>query len=81
MLTAAGVVNALIFLDQTAVVVAPPAIQRDFHRVVDDGDLLTGGGVTSGIDLAHWLVEREFGSQLAHQIASRMEYAPARPAR
>jgi transcriptional regulator GlxA family with amidase domain len=28
-------------------------------RVVDDGDLVTCGGVTSGIDLALWLVERE----------------------
>ena len=30
-LVAAGVANALIFLDQTAVVVALPSIQRDFH--------------------------------------------------
>ncbi len=27
-------------------------------RVVDDGDLITAGGVTSGLDLALWLVER-----------------------
>ena len=27
-------------------------------RVVDDGDLITCGGVTSGLDLALWLVER-----------------------
>src|SRR5918998_997253 len=37
-------------------------------RVVDDGDLVTAGGVTSGIDLALWLVEREFGADLAHRI-------------
>jgi MFS family permease len=30
-LTAAGVANAFIFLDQTAVVVALPSIQREFH--------------------------------------------------
>jgi MFS family permease len=30
-LTAAGVANALIFLDQTVVVVALPSIQREFH--------------------------------------------------
>jgi DHA2 family methylenomycin A resistance protein-like MFS transporter len=30
-LVAAGVANALIFLDQTAVVVALPSIQREFH--------------------------------------------------
>ena len=33
-------------------------------RVVDDGDLITSGGVTCGIDLALWLVEREFSRAL-----------------
>ena len=48
-------------------------------RVVDDGDLVTSGGVTSGIDLALWLVEREFGHDLAERGASRMEYPRAVP--
>ena len=48
-------------------------------RVVDDGDLITSGGVTSGIDLALWLVEREFGRDLAERVAARMEYPRARP--
>ena len=48
-------------------------------RVVDDGDLVTSGGVTSGIDLALWLVEREFGRDLAEQAAERMEYHRAVP--
>lgn len=48
-------------------------------RVVDDGDLVTSGGVTSGIDLALWLVEREFGHDLAERIAARMEYPRALP--
>lgn len=43
-------------------------------RVVDDGDLVTAGGVTSGIDLALHIVEREFGSEVANQIATVMEY-------
>ena len=43
-------------------------------RVVDDGDVLTCGGVTAGIDLALWLVEREFGTDLADAVASVMEY-------
>jgi transcriptional regulator GlxA family with amidase domain len=30
-------------------------------RVVDDGDLVSAGGVTSGLDLALHLLEREFG--------------------
>lgn len=43
-------------------------------RVVDDGDLLTAGGVTAGIDLALYLVEREIDPELADQIAGEMEY-------
>ena len=43
-------------------------------RVVDDGDVVTAGGVTSGIDLALSLVEREFGAELADGIAREMEY-------
>lgn len=43
-------------------------------RVVDDGDLVTSGGVTSGIDLALWLVQREFSQELAERVARRMEY-------
>jgi transcriptional regulator GlxA family with amidase domain len=44
------------------------------ERVVDDGDLVTSGGVTSGLDMALWLVEREFGAPLADGIAREMEH-------
>jgi putative intracellular protease/amidase len=37
-------------------------------RVVDDGDLVTGAGVTSGLDLALYLLEREIGPQVAHAV-------------
>ncbi len=43
-------------------------------RVVDDGDVLSAGGVTAGIDLALWLVERSFGAALADAIAREMEH-------
>lgn len=43
-------------------------------RVVDDGDLVTCGGITAGIDMALWLVERHFGPELATMIASRLEH-------
>ncbi len=42
-------------------------------RVVDDGDLITCGGVTSGLDLALWMVERELGTELAATISREME--------
>jgi putative intracellular protease/amidase len=43
-------------------------------RVVDDGDVLTAGGVTSGIDLALWLVERERGPEAAAKVAREIEH-------
>jgi transcriptional regulator GlxA family with amidase domain len=43
-------------------------------RIVDDDDLVTAGGVTSGIDLALWLVERKWGAELAKKIEAEMEY-------
>ena len=43
-------------------------------RVVDDGDLVTSGGVTSGIDMALRLVEREWGKALADGVAREMEH-------
>jgi transcriptional regulator GlxA family with amidase domain len=43
-------------------------------RVVDDGDIVTAGGVTSGLDLALWLVERFAGSQVASAVEQRLEY-------
>jgi len=47
-------------------------------RVVDDGDLITAGGVTSGLDLAFWLVERFVARPLAISLAKRMEYRRTR---
>ena len=43
-------------------------------RVVDDGDVLTAAGVTSGLDLALWVVERDFGSEVANEVARELEY-------
>lgn len=43
-------------------------------RVVDTGDVLTAGGVTSGIDLALWIVEREVGEEVAASVATTLEY-------
>ncbi|GGU58348.1 DJ-1/PfpI family protein [Streptomyces lavendofoliae] len=43
-------------------------------RVVDDGDLVTCGGVTSGIDLGIWLIERFFGPDRALFAEEVLEY-------
>jgi transcriptional regulator GlxA family with amidase domain len=51
------------------------------ERVVDDGEVVTSGGVTSGLDLALWLVARELSDLLAQQIAKNIEYKWFRPNR
>ncbi|MCM3698729.1 DJ-1/PfpI family protein [Paenibacillus macerans] len=43
-------------------------------RVVDDGNLVSGGGVTSGLDVALYLVERELGPRIAHAIEQLFEF-------
>ena len=43
-------------------------------RVVDDGDVITAAGVTSGIDLALLLVERQGGPDIARAVAREIEY-------
>lgn len=54
-------------LDATGVHVVPA-------RVVDDGDLVTAGGVTSGLDLALYLLQRHYGSQIALAVEALFEY-------
>lgn len=43
-------------------------------RVVDDGNLVSGGGVTSGLDVALYLLERELGPRIAHAVEQLFEY-------
>jgi putative intracellular protease/amidase len=43
-------------------------------RVVDDGDLVSGGGVTSGLDVGLYLLERELGPRIAHAVEELFAY-------
>lgn len=43
-------------------------------RVVDDGDLVSGGGVTSGLDMALYLLDRDFGPGIAHAVEELFEH-------
>ncbi|AHK28559.1 ThiJ/PfpI domain-containing protein [Rhodococcus opacus PD630] len=43
-------------------------------RVVDDGDLVTAAGVTSGLDLGLYLLERELGPRIAHAVETLFAY-------
>lgn len=49
------------------------------ERVVEDGNLLTAGGVTSGIDFALTLLAREVGEATARAVQLALEYDPAPP--
>jgi len=43
-------------------------------RVVDDGDLVTAGAVTSGLDLGLYLLERELGPRIALAVEELFAY-------
>ncbi|MCF4994550.1 DJ-1/PfpI family protein [Pseudomonas syringae] len=48
-------------------------------RVVRDGNLFTGGGITAGIDFALVLAEELVGKDTAQLVQLQLEYAPAPP--
>jgi cyclohexyl-isocyanide hydratase len=51
------------------------------ERVVRDGNIITGGGVTAGIDFAFVAIEEIFGRDIAEAVELRVEYDPAPPFR
>jgi cyclohexyl-isocyanide hydratase len=51
----------------------------DPARVVRDGNLFTGGGVTAGIDMALTVVAEIAGRNVAEAVQLAIEYAPAPP--
>lgn len=62
-------------LEQLALLGAEPVSER----VVQDGNLITGAGVTSGIDFALRLVAALYGDETAQNIQLQIEYDPAPP--
>ncbi|PVX84293.1 DJ-1/PfpI family protein [Paraburkholderia unamae] len=48
-------------------------------RVVRDGNVLTGGGITAGIDFALTLAAELIGEEAAQALQLELEYAPAPP--
>ncbi|BDX34396.1 hypothetical protein TUM20985_49430 [Mycobacterium antarcticum] len=49
------------------------------ERIVVDGDIVTGAGVSAGIDLGLWLAGRIGGEERAKAIQLSMEYDPQPP--
>jgi transcriptional regulator GlxA family with amidase domain len=54
-----------------------PAARVVEARIVDTGAVLTGGGVSLGIDMTLHLIQRSFGSEVAHETARIIEYRNA----
>jgi len=48
------------------------------ERVVTDGRVTTGGGISSSIDVGLALVEQELGKRIRKKVEERMEYPPPR---
>jgi imidazoleglycerol-phosphate dehydratase len=48
-------------------------------RIVDEGDLITAGGVTSSIDLGLYLCEKLAGPETAEKIRRQMDYQGGQP--
>lgn len=53
-------------------------VRRD-ERFVDDGDLITSAGVSSGIDMALHLLARLVSRERAREVREHIEYDPAPP--
>ena len=52
---------------------------QDPARVVRDGEIITGGGVTAGIDMALTVMAEIAGRRLAEAVQLGIEYAPQPP--
>lgn len=53
--------------------------QHAAGRVVEDGNVITAGGVTAGIDFALTLIAREAGEEAARAVQLALEYDPHPP--
>lgn len=57
----------------------PFGVIVDEARVVRDGNVITGGGVTAGLDFAFTMAAELGGREIAQSIQLGLEYAPAPP--
>jgi transcriptional regulator GlxA family with amidase domain len=54
-------------------------VTPDPARVVQDGNVISGGGVTAGIDMALTVMAEVAGAEYAQTVQLAIEYAPAPP--
>jgi cyclohexyl-isocyanide hydratase len=55
------------------------AVEPSVERVVRDGNVITGGGVTAGIDMALAVMSQIAGTDYAQTVQLALEYAPEPP--
>jgi putative intracellular protease/amidase len=82
LLAAAGLVRgrpAVTNRNALAELAAAGADVRADARVVDDGEIVTGGGPGAGLDLGLRLVARFRGDEVAAAVAAAIEYRPVGP--
>jgi cyclohexyl-isocyanide hydratase len=82
-LGAAGLLNGKRATTHWAYTHLLPQVGATHHhaRVVEDGNVVTAGGVTSGIDFALTLIARVATPAIAQRVQLALEYDPAPPYR
>lgn len=55
----------------------PDGVAIEHAAIVDDGGVVTGGGITLGIDTVFYCLRRSHGAEVAAQTARVMEYGRA----
>src|SRR5690606_8019524 len=88
---AAGVLDGLTATTKSIVIPPETSVLEEMKRrhpsvnvtealLVDNGKVITGGGVTLCIDATLYLIETRYGAEAAEEIARIMEYGAARQA-
>ncbi|GIG63984.1 AraC family transcriptional regulator [Phytomonospora endophytica] len=82
-LAAAGILDgrrATVHWEHTALLRRrhPEVVVDDSVLYVDEGDVLTGAGMTAGLDLCLHVIRRDLGARIANRLARRMVIPPHR---
>ncbi|MFZ5631830.1 MAG: hypothetical protein ACOY40_03215 [Bacillota bacterium] len=54
--------------------IAPRTIIREDKRFIDNGKIMTSGGISAGIDLSIHVVKKLYGREVADKTIKYMEY-------
>jgi transcriptional regulator GlxA family with amidase domain len=54
--------------------IAPKAIINENKRFIDNGKIMTSAGISAGIDLSLYVVEKLFGKEVREKTSRYMEY-------